>query len=47
LQQPFTIAVSGLGGDGSVLWQGGASQDGQDEEAEAEEKDRAREVAAA
>ena len=23
LQQPFTIAVSGLGGDGSVLWQGG------------------------
>jgi hypothetical protein len=23
LQQPFTIAVSGLGRDGSVLWQGG------------------------
>jgi hypothetical protein len=23
LQQPFTIAVSGLGHDGSVLWQGG------------------------
>jgi hypothetical protein len=23
LQQPFTIAVSGLGGDSSVLWQGG------------------------
>src|SRR5712692_2192722 len=23
LQQPFTIAVSGLGADGSVLWQGG------------------------
>jgi hypothetical protein len=23
LQQPFTIAVSGLGGDGSVLWQAG------------------------
>jgi hypothetical protein len=23
LQQPFTIAVSGLGGDGAVLWQGG------------------------
>jgi hypothetical protein len=23
LQQPFTIAVSGVGGDGSVLWQGG------------------------
>lgn len=94
LQQPFTIAVSGLGRDGSVLWQGGladlylradrpagrvgasdrmraprhpgtASQgrrepvspkrpkkdagpgkDGQDEEAEAEQKDRAREAAA-
>jgi hypothetical protein len=93
LQQPFTIAVSGLGRDGSVLWQGGladlylraaralgegapteceragtegrpakeggrrcrrsgeercgARRDGQDEEAEAEEEDRAREVAAA
>ena len=23
LRQPFTIAVSGLGADGSVLWQGG------------------------
>jgi len=23
LQRPFTIAVSGLGRDGSVLWQGG------------------------
>jgi len=23
LQQPFTIAVSGVGGDGSVLWQAG------------------------
>ena len=95
LQQPFTIAVSGLGADGSVLWQAGLAdlylragrpagragvpermrtsgqrrtasqgreragvteaakegsglrQDGQDEEAEAEEEDRAREVAAA
>src|SRR5512132_469687 len=95
LRQPFTIAVSGLGRDGSVLWQGGladlylragrpagregssdrmrnaqapkhgqprkegagvteaaeegcgARQDRQDEEAEAEEEDRAREVAAA
>jgi hypothetical protein len=94
LQQPFTIAVSGLAHDGSVLWQGGladlylrpdrpagregasdrkgtrgqpgtagqgrrgagvteaaekgraARQDGQDEEAQAEEKDRARQVAA-
>src|SRR6266571_5332240 len=25
LQQPFTIAVSGLGADGSVLWQAGLS----------------------
>ena len=25
LRQPFTIAVSGLGGDGSVLWQAGLS----------------------
>ena len=95
LQQPFTIAVSGLGRDRSVLWQAGladlylrpddpagrdgasdrmrtrrhpstasqaregagateaakegcgASQDGQDEQAEAEEEDRARQVAAA
>ena len=26
LQQPFTIAVSGLGRDGSVLWQGGLAE---------------------
>ena len=94
LRQPFTIAVSGLGADGSVLWQVGspislcaqiaqldasappsareragsevgiaregggggtkaaeegcgAGQDRQDEEAEAEEEDCAREVATA
>src|SRR6266511_3488261 len=73
LQHPFTIAVSGLGADGSVLWQAGLAdlylrpgrpagragvseavkkgrgvrQDGDNEVAEAEEEDRAREVAAA
>jgi hypothetical protein len=26
LEQPFTVAVSGLGRDGSVLWQGGLAE---------------------